>query len=135
METVERDGVSLVQEYRRAVEERDLERLRALVHPEFELRTSRKDRTLTLDDMDEQWSRGDAGGFDHLDVEVRPGEPREVDGSVVVENEHVLRWKETGEVAATVERAQVFSLDDGRIRSVETYPSAQQAWARVEDRA
>lgn len=134
METVERDGVALVREYRQAVEQRDLDRLASLVHPEFELETLRP-RTLTLADLRERWSRDDGDrGYDHLDVEVRPGEPREVDGHVVVDYQQILRWKETGDVASTLERALVFSLEDGRIRRVEEFLTPDEAWAAVEGR-
>ena len=136
METVERDVVALVREYRRAVEERDLERLSSLVHPDFELEPLRKDRTLTIADLREQWScAGGDGGFDHLDVEVRPGEPREVDGRVVVEDEQILRWKDGGDVASTLRRGLVFSLENGRIRRVQAFARREEPSAAVEGRA
>ena len=135
METVESDSVALVRAYRQAVEERDLDRLRAVVHPDFELETSSPGRTLTLADLGEQWRRDDGDrGYDHLHVEVRPGEPQEVDGHVVAESEQILRWKDSGEVASTLRRAHVFALDGGRIRRVQAFLRPEDAWASAEGR-
>ena len=74
METVERDGVALVREYRRAVEERDPERLSALVHADFVLEAPGKDATAELrerssrdhgDGRHDQLEEASAGVEDH----------------------------------------------------------------------
>ena len=135
METVGRESVELVHAYAEALEERDLERLQALVHPDFELKPLRTGVTLRLADLREQWSRDGDSGYDHLDVETRRREPQDADGHVVLEAEQILRWKDSGDVASTLERAFVFTVEDGRIRRVEAFLSPQDAWASVGGRA
>lgn len=65
--------------------------------------------------------------FDHLDLRFELTRFIASDDSVIAFGHLVLTWKESGEVAERVERAAVWTVDDGLIRAWQPFDTAAEA--------
>lgn len=121
------DDVSVAERFRTAVEEAfatgDRELVYALFADDVEYTTPH--RTLRgLSEVREKLKWG--GEKENLDVEFENGDWRDLgDGNVVSESRMVQRWKESGEVAATMIIQEQVTVRDGKIARYERRPAPQ----------
>lgn len=121
------DDVSVAERFRSAVEEAFSTGERELVYALFadDVEYTTPHRTLRgLSEVREKLKWG--GEKENLDVDFEYGGWRGLgDGNVVSESRMVQRWKETGEVAATMIIQERLTVRDGKICRYERRPTPQ----------
>jgi hypothetical protein len=115
-------NVALARSFMDAFNRRDLDDFVAVLSGEIELRTPRGIRRGRLEA--EKWF---TEPLDHLDLYVEEGRLLVTESEVVWLGQLAFTWKESGELAERVERAAVWGVDDGLIRSWEPFETAVEA--------
>jgi ketosteroid isomerase-like protein len=116
------DNARLARAFIEAFNARDLDDFLAVLAEDVELRTPRGTRRGRVEAA--QWF---TKPFDHLDLRFEPKKLLVGDSEVVGVGELVFTWRETGELAELLERAAVWTVESGLIRSWQPYESPADA--------
>jgi ketosteroid isomerase-like protein len=116
------DNARLARAFTDAFNARDLDDFLAVLAEDVELRTPRGTRRGRVEAA--QWFRKP---FDHLDLRFEPEKLLVGDSEVIGVGELVFTWRETGEFAERLERAVVWTVENGLIRSWQPYESPADA--------
>jgi ketosteroid isomerase-like protein len=116
------NNARLARAFTDAFNARDLDDFLAVLAEDVELRTERGTRRGRLEAA--QWFRKP---LDHLDLRFEAEKLMVGDSQIVGVGELVFTWKETGELAERLERAVVWTVENGLIRSWQPFESAADA--------
>jgi ketosteroid isomerase-like protein len=116
------DNARLARAFTDAFNAGDLDDFLAVLAEDVELRTPRGTRKGRVEA--EQWF---SKPLDHLDLRFEPGKLLVGDSEIVGVGELVFTWRETGELAERLERAAVWTVENGLIRSWTPYESPADA--------
>ena len=121
----------MIRRYRAALSSRDFESAADLLDPQLAFYPPKDGLVFGRDDLRGFWTEA-AEEYEHLTSELEPGEIDELpDGRCLSTTRETLRWRESGELAAIVERGVLWKLEEGRIVEIRVFPSLAAARAAV----
>jgi ketosteroid isomerase-like protein len=120
------NNARLARAFTDAFNARDLDDFLAVLAEDVELRTERGTRRGRLEAA--QWFRTP---LDHLELRFEAEKLLVGDSQIVGVGELVFTWKETGELAERLERAAVWTVENGLIRSWQPFESPADALRAV----
>ena len=128
-------GSTVVRRYRLALANADYETAFELLHPNLSFYPPKQGLVFGRDDLRGFWSQPEEE-YEHLTSEVELGRIQDFAyGRCFSTTREIMRWRETGEVAATIERAAVWTLDEDKIVAIRVFSSSEAARAAIETTA
>ncbi len=122
----------MIRRYRGALVNGDFGTALDLLHPGLVFYPPKQGLAFGRDDLRQMWSEPEEER-EHLTSVLEPGEVEQLpDGRYFSTTRETMRWRESGEIAATVERGAVWRLDDGRIIEIRVFPSVAEARVAIE---
>jgi len=122
----------VVRRYRQALASGDYEAAVDLLHEDLSFYPPKKGLVFGRNDLRRLWLEAD-DEYEHLTSEVELAEVEELpDGRCFSTTREIMRWRETGDVAATIDRGAIWRLDRGKIVEIRIFESPQAARAAVE---
>jgi hypothetical protein len=125
------DGDDAIRRYRTAILARDFETAAALLHADLAFYAPKPGVVFNRDQLLEMWSEPDEER-EHLTSEFELGEVETLpDGRYFSTARETNRWRDSGEVAAVIERATIWRLRDGKIEEIRMFPTVDAGRAAV----
>ena len=121
----------MVRRYRAALTSRDFESAADLLDPDVTFYPPKEGLVFGRDDLRRFWAEP-VEEYEHLTSELAPGDVDELPGGRCLStSRETLRWRESGDVAAIIERGLLWTLEEGRIVEIRVFPSVGAARAAV----